>query len=152
MLLGGLWHGAAWTFVCWGAFHGALLAAERWRGASLYPFLPAPFRRGATFGLVLLSWVLFRAADLGDAAGYFRSLGGLSPVTDQARLLGQVIAEPYSLLALAAAAVVTWGAPQTWDWTRRLTAPRAMAALGLLLLAWGVLATQAHNPFIYFIF
>ena len=152
MLLGGLWHGAAWTFVCWGAFHGALLAAERWRGASLYPFLPAPFRRGATFGLVLLSWVLFRAADLGDAGGYFRSLGGLSPVTDQARLLGQVIAEPYSLLALAGAAVVTWGAPQTWDWTRRLTAPRAMAALGLLLLAWGVLATQAHNPFIYFIF
>ena len=101
---------------------------------------------------MLLSWVLFRAADLGDAAGYFRSLGGLSPVTDQARLLGQVIAEPYSLLALAAAAVVTWGAPQTWDWTRRLTAPRAMVALGLLLLAWGVLATQAHNPFIYFIF
>ena len=152
MLLGGLWHGAAWTFVCWGAFHGALLAVERWRGASLYPFLPAPLRRAATFGLVLLSWVLFRAADLGDAAGYFRSLAGLAPVTDQARLLGQVIADPYSLVALAGAAVVTWGAPQTWDWTRRLTAPKAMAALVLLLVAWGVLATQAHNPFIYFIF
>ena len=152
MLLGGLWHGAAWTFVCWGAMHGALLAAERWRGGSLYAFLPAPMRRGATFGLVLMSWVLFRAADLGDAAGYFRSLAGLTPPTDQARLLGHVITEPYSLLALASAALVTWGAPQTWDWSRNLTAPKALTAIGLLLLAWGVLATQAHNPFIYFIF
>ena len=152
MLLGGLWHGAAWTFVCWGAFHGALLALERWRGASLYPFLPGPLRRAATFGLVLLSWVLFRAADLTDAAGYFRSLAGLAPVTDQTRLLGQVIAEPYSLAALGCAALVTWGAPQTWDWTRRLTAPKVAVAFVLLLAAWGVLATQAHNPFIYFIF
>ena len=152
MLLGGLWHGAAWTFVCWGGFHGALLALERWRGASLYPFLPAPLRRGATFGLVLLSWVLFRAADLTAAADYFRSLAGLAPVTDQARLLGQVITEPYSLMALGWAALITWGAPQTWDWTRRLTAPKAAVAFVLLLAAWGVLATQAHNPFIYFIF
>ena len=65
MLLGGLWHGANWTFVVWGAYHGLLLAFERWLGKqSLYHRLPRPVRSGITFVLVLFSWVLFRAATL----------------------------------------------------------------------------------------
>jgi hypothetical protein len=47
---------------------------------------------------------------------------------------------------------VTWGAPQTWDWTRRLTWPRAAMALGCLALALVAMASQGYNPFIYFIF
>ena len=43
MLLGGLWHGAAWNFVIWGALHGVLLASERLRGkAALYGCCPRP--------------------------------------------------------------------------------------------------------------
>ena len=69
MLLGGLWHGAAWTFVAWGAYHGLLLALHRalpwprWLGA---PAL-APLRVAFTFLCVMLGWVLFRARSLGDA-------------------------------------------------------------------------------------
>jgi len=58
MLLGGLWHGAAWNFVIWGALHGALLGFERLRGkAAVYGSLPPPLRVGVTFILVLITWV-----------------------------------------------------------------------------------------------
>jgi alginate O-acetyltransferase complex protein AlgI len=50
------------------------------------------------------------------------------------------------------AALVTWTCPQTWDWTRTLTFPKAATAVALLVVAAVVLMTQAYNPFIYFIF
>jgi alginate O-acetyltransferase complex protein AlgI len=63
MLLGGLWHGANWTFIIWGAYHGILLYLDR----ILQPHLtgvPVLVRRWATFFLVILGWVLFRADNL----------------------------------------------------------------------------------------
>jgi alginate O-acetyltransferase complex protein AlgI len=50
------------------------------------------------------------------------------------------------------AGIVTWTCPQTWDWSRTLTAPKAVAAATALMLATVMLTTQAFNPFIYFIF
>ena len=50
------------------------------------------------------------------------------------------------------AAAVTWLAPQTWDWSRTITWSKAVVVLILLFLSLAVLATQAYNPFIYFIF
>src|SRR6185503_1743010 len=99
MLLGGLWHGAKWTFVAWGAFHGLLLACERWRDKrSLYEALPRPGRIVITFLLMLFSWVLFRADNLTLAIEYFRAMFGLGPVGDVAPLLAAVIYTPYHLL------------------------------------------------------
>ena len=74
MLLGGLWHGAAWTFVAWGAFHGLWLALHRaivrdavlGRGVAELP-IPRWLRRVATFHLVALAWVPFRATSFSDA-------------------------------------------------------------------------------------
>src|SRR5258706_16253977 len=70
MILGGLWHVAAWTFVIWGAYHGALLALHRafaGRGAA-EPRGPvaAALARVGTFHLVVLGWVFFRAPSLPD--------------------------------------------------------------------------------------
>ncbi len=85
MLLGGLWHGAAWTFVAWGAMHGAMLCAYRaatpWWNAHVS--LPEGFRGAAIrflnglffFQLVCVTWILFRAEDFGNAA---RMFGGLA--------------------------------------------------------------------------
>jgi alginate O-acetyltransferase complex protein AlgI len=50
------------------------------------------------------------------------------------------------------AGAIVWSAPQTWDWTRTLTLPKAAAVLAVFVLSVAVLATQAYNPFIYFIF
>src|SRR3954466_5377335 len=78
MLLGGLWHGASWTFVAWGGLHGSMLAAERAQGkASIYSRLPRPLRVGITFAVVCLAWVFFRAETIPQAATYLASLFGL---------------------------------------------------------------------------
>ena len=68
MLLGGLWHGAAWHFVAWGGFHGLLLAVDRRMEGAWSRLVRAPLGRIAavlvTFHLVCLGWVLFRADGL----------------------------------------------------------------------------------------
>ena len=79
-------------------------------------------------------------------------MSGLREPASGAVLLTGLIYQPYYLLSMVIAAAVTWGCPQTWDWTRTLTMPRAAVAYALLLLAVAALTTQAYNPFIYFIF
>lgn len=70
MVLGGLWHGAAWTFVLWGAFHGAGLVTEHALGGRIGRHTPAWLRWFATFNLVCFGWILFRSQDL-DLFGTF---------------------------------------------------------------------------------
>lgn len=75
MLLGGLWHGAAWTFVAWGAFHGVIIAATHYLGgfqamagfAGSKAWWARIIKWSITFYLVLLGWVLFRAVDFDSA-------------------------------------------------------------------------------------
>ncbi len=153
MLIGGLWHGAAWKFVVWGGLHGALLAFERLRGkTSLYGRLPRPVQMSLTFTLVLFTWVFFRAADLSSAIAYCGRMLGLGTTQESAVLLRGVLFEPYYLATMAVCAIVVWGMPQTWDWTRRLTPAKITAAFALLLISVLLLNMQAYNPFIYFIF
>jgi len=83
MLLGGLWHGAAWTFVAWGALHGAYLVVNRLWQVARARLLPAPPRgpeivAGSvlTFVAVVVGWVLFRAADLPTALAMMRAMLG----------------------------------------------------------------------------
>jgi D-alanyl-lipoteichoic acid acyltransferase DltB (MBOAT superfamily) len=66
-LLSGLWHGANWTFVIWGALHGAALLASRRLRSTSYSRLPTAVRTAATFACVSVLWIFFRAASLADA-------------------------------------------------------------------------------------
>jgi len=153
MLLGGLWHGAAWNFLIWGGIHGTMLAAERVQGKhSFYWRLPAPLRVAFTFVIVLFAWVFFRAKDLTASVNYVKSMFGLGAVQDGRPLIGGLVYHPYYLLCFGCAAVVTWACPQTWDFTRRLTWPKAVFCALMLILSLAVMETQAFNPFIYFIF
>ncbi len=153
MLLGGLWHGAAWNFVVWGAIHGGWLALERLAGkTSFYRHFPRPARIAITFLIVLIAWVFFRAADLPAAGRYLACMFGGGDGQPNAWLVRGIIRQPYYLGVTLAAALVVWLAPQTWDWSRAMGWGKAAAAAALLLLAAAVLATQAYNPFIYFIF
>jgi D-alanyl-lipoteichoic acid acyltransferase DltB (MBOAT superfamily) len=79
MLLGGLWHGAAWNFVAWGAFHGGLLAIHRtWTGFRGERPSPGAVVRAlqivAMFHVTCLGWLLFRATSLGQASDLLRTL------------------------------------------------------------------------------
>lgn len=82
MVLGGLWHGAGMNWVAWGAFHGLILSAERVLGISETPQGPLPARLVRwviTFHLVCFSWILFRAADLGQAGTVMYRIATLAP-------------------------------------------------------------------------
>jgi alginate O-acetyltransferase complex protein AlgI len=153
MLLGGLWHGASWNFVLWGAIHGGMLAFERARGKSGRPsLLPRPLRVAATFLIVCLAWVFFRADSLGHALDYFASLSGLAEVSGAADAVAGILYTPYHGLLFVVAAVVVWGMPTTWAFTERLSIPRASTSLALLGVAVLLLWTQTTNPFLYFQF
>jgi alginate O-acetyltransferase complex protein AlgI len=153
MLLGGLWHGAAWNFVIWGAIHGGFLAFERALGKdSFYRFMPGPVRVLTTFLIVLVSWVFFRAADLPAALRYLGCMLGLADPQDGAALVSGVIRQPYYLGCTLLAVGIAFFGVQSQDWTRRIGLGRALVCLALFWLAVAVLFTQAYNPFIYFIF
>jgi alginate O-acetyltransferase complex protein AlgI len=153
MLLGGLWHGASWNFVIWGAIHGAMLGAERMMGKkSIYRRLPTFVTVIITFVIVLFSWVFFRSPDLASSVAYCKSMLALGPFPFDAGLIAGIIYKPYYLLTFAIAAFVVWAAPQTWDFTRKITWPKLAWILITMSLAVTALTTQEFNPFIYFIF
>jgi alginate O-acetyltransferase complex protein AlgI len=154
MLLGGLWHGAKWNFIVWGAYHGGLLAYERWRGKlSLYQSFPQPVRIGFTFVLMLFSWVWFRADNLTAAWQYFGSMFALRPVAETAPLLAATIYTPYRMLVLALCGLLVFQPLQAHDWAMRpINWPRVAIALPLFLVSLMAMYSQAFNPFLYFQF
>lgn len=87
-LVSGLWHGANWTFVIWGAFHGGFLVWEKWSEAgrtkvltqtflSKVPRLVHLWRMAFTFALVVIGWIFFRARDFSQATTVFKRLMAL---------------------------------------------------------------------------
>lgn len=178
MFLGGLWHGAAWTFVVWGLVHGAMLAINH-----LWTRLGPPGRRwprvahvlgvAATFLGVTLAWVPFRALDLAQAG---QMLAAMLPVTGTADLGWRALPAEAVVGALPAgvilgiAAAVAFFLPNTYqifarfdpalgleampDPTRgalRRLGQREGVILGLML-ALSLLAMQRVSPFLYFQF
>jgi alginate O-acetyltransferase complex protein AlgI len=84
MVLGGLRHGAAWTFVAWGALHGVyLIINHAWRAfsARIQISLSAWLSRAITFVVVIFSWVLFRASDFQSAVSILKSMVGLNTLS-----------------------------------------------------------------------
>ncbi len=152
MLLGGLWHGASWNFVLWGAFHGALLALERKLGGGLFEKAPRPLRVGGTFVLILFSWVLFRAVTLAESADYFQALFIPRSASGGAILLDSILYTRGNLLIMGLCAVLTFRRLQAHDWVERLTLPRVVTITALFLLAIMTMHVQAFNPFLYFQF
>jgi alginate O-acetyltransferase complex protein AlgI len=154
MVLGGMWHGAKWNFVFWGAFHGVLLAFERWHGKrSFYDALPRPGRIGVTFVLMLFSWVLFRADNLTAAVEYYRAMFGLVPTASVAPLLAATIYTPYHLLILGICAALVFQPLQAHDWAQApVTWRRTASLVPLFAFSLMVMFAQAFNPFLYFQF
>ena len=147
MLLGGLWHGANWTFVVWGGLHGAALAVNHvWQGWGLR--LPRVIAWAVTLLFVMAGWVLFRSADFTAAGDVLLSLLGRHG-------LGRVWLDREYVAALAGgAAVALLGATSQEAALSKLQAkpwlamPVGVALAYLLLLVGG----RLPNVFIYFQF
>jgi len=149
MLLGGLWHGANWTFVLWGAWHGLWLMIERALGAK-NPLrkVPRAVQTAWTFVLVCLGWVVFRAHDAAAAGAVYRKLFAFD------FSVSALWSTQYSLplLVLAAGVVTSFALRNSWQIS---TEPRWTKTLGLavlFVLSLLFLFGSVTHPFLYFQF
>ncbi|MFT5224144.1 MAG: alginate O-acetyltransferase complex protein AlgI, partial [Glaciecola sp.] len=152
MVLGGLWHGAAWTFVAWGALHGVGLAIERATGqgkvdAASMSLAERFTRRFVTFHFVCLGWVFFRANSFGNALDVLGSM--VSP--------GSLAAATPTVLALILVGLAIQYVPRTWGLRLDVAVshrPPVLVAIGggIALLLIDALGPEGIAPFIYFQF
>lgn len=151
MLLGGLWHGAAWTFVIWGGLHGAALVVERvWATARRTKDIAIPHwaKVVLTFHVVTFGWIFFRAASFGDALAYLGNL--FAPST------GLVTATPLTVVLIVfglAIHALPWDAmTRAAQRIRTLPAPAVAAGMVALMLVVDAMRYEGIAPFIYFRF
>jgi alginate O-acetyltransferase complex protein AlgI len=153
MLLCGLWHGANWTFIFWGGYHGAFLILERWTSKrSLYAGLPRPARVLLTFGIVLIGWVFFRSPTFADGIRYLGAMVGVNGLVGGTVLLGAEIYTPAHLVEMVLCAVLAFTWLQAFDWSQRLSWAKVVAAIPLFVISVMTMFTQAFSPFLYFQF
>lgn len=150
MLLGGLWHGASWTFALWGAYHGVLLALERMnRKRGLGWWLPRPVQVGLTFILVMFGWVLFRAPTLAGASRMFKGLSGMNgwghafPTADAGTL---------NWAALLLGVALVFACRNTWEIRWRPSWRLAVGLAALFVVCVLVFLVNTSSPFLYFQF
>ncbi|MFK7898510.1 MAG: MBOAT family protein [Myxococcota bacterium] len=148
MLLGGLWHGAAWNFVLWGAYHGILLVLAG-RGTDRAPMRSGfgrLWRQVATFHLAVFGWLLFRVDNMADFSNY---LEGLQKWTFETQL------SPAFYAVLGIGALVHFlppaGSSVSMQWLARSPLPIQAGVYVVLLLAFCAVTIGAP-AFIYFQF
>jgi alginate O-acetyltransferase complex protein AlgI len=148
MLLGGLWHGANFTFVIWGAWHGGILAVERYLEERFGPSrLPHVVRVAKTMLLVIIGWVFFRAADVAGAMRMFKGMAGLHGLGLTDPMSWQVV--PERLLVLVLGIGLVYAMP--WLRAQRGSVLR-YALIPLFVWAVDTLSSQSFTPFLYFQF
>ena len=162
MLLGGLWHGAAWNFVLWGAWHGGLLIALRHvRQSTEYGFLSRILRTLLFFHFVCLGWALFRAQSLADCATLFAGMlqfwqWDWGVWLTEVRASGAGIDLIIIMGTCLAMLVVQFAYPRGSDqliaklWTRASAVKTTFVLI--LLYATMLAAPEQAPPFIYFQF
>jgi D-alanyl-lipoteichoic acid acyltransferase DltB (MBOAT superfamily) len=142
MGLGGLWHGASFSFLFWGLWHGGLLAGNR-HASKLGLRVPAVLATAATFVLVTIGWVFFRMRSPGAIRDVLDGMGGLH---------GMGVVPSHTLLALLAiASVLMWGVPEEWRWGLGGWGIRRVALVGVLA-AFAIVFLNSTQRFIYFKF
>ena len=159
-LLTGLWHGASWNFILWGAFYGVLLIVEKLGLLKILEKLPGILCHLYLLLITLVGWTLFYTTDLGRLKGYFAVMFGISgnPLTD-AQLSINFLNHLFWLIA-----AVLFCMPITQLVKKRIDAVQnkalraagnmvtAMMNLGLLFVCTSMLVGDSYNPFLYFRF
>jgi alginate O-acetyltransferase complex protein AlgI len=154
MLLGGLWHGANWTFVVWGGLHGTYLAAERALRARFAGWQPGPLAvlglGLATWILINLTWVFFRAHSFGKA---WLVLNGMLGLNVEAKPILPVVHLVMVALIVGTIVAAHWLMRERTLESTIARAPPALLSVGWALMLFAIVITQgAGNAFIYFQF
>lgn len=155
-LLSGLWHGASWTFVLWGAFHGLFICADKLflkdllKKAGKWPAVIL------TFFVVNMGWVLFRVDTAADAGGFYQALfafkGGMTQPADLLFWFTFGLAVVFSFLTLFKGGQRLQDTIFADHYSKGLSWTMFAICLILLILSAGSLCVSDFNPFIYFRF
>ena len=164
-LLCGLWHGASWTFLIWGVYHGFFLVLERVPAVRrLLDRLPAPLQHAYVLLVVLVGWVFFRADTFAHALAYLQAMVDFSR---EPLFNSQLFLALNNEFSLTLGAAVIGSAPlfallRRWragrpivpaPAMRRLAATARVGSLGFVLVySIAAVLGGAHNPFLYFRF
>jgi len=153
MLLGGLWHGASWNFVIWGAIHGVILAIERWFGKHFsLAGSPRVIKMAYTLLIVLVGWVFFRAESFEVAVHYLKVMFGSAEVHSTALLLQFELLTGYNLFQFAVGLFAVWFMPNIQTILQRFVLWKAVLAILLFVAAVAMMFTRGFSPFLYFQF
>jgi alginate O-acetyltransferase complex protein AlgI len=149
MLLGGLWHGAAMTFILWGAYQGAWLAIERIVGKrSLYPVLPKQLQIALTFVIVLGGWVLFRATSVGQVGEFYSAMVGFGGSADPAALA----LSTRQIAGCFLGAGIVWLLPNSQQLAESRWSLPQIAVSVAFIAAIAQIFQSSYSPFLYFQF
>ena len=160
-LLSGIWHGASWNFLVWGSFHGFFLSLDKLGNRMGIKRFPTLIAVPATFVLVMLGWVFFRAETLAQALSFLGALAGRSGTATPVPIPAFI--DSYHLSVLAAAVFFSF-IPLVFpsDLCRRIegmdnkpwwhTGAQFSCSIFLFILSACTLASGGFNPFIYFRF
>jgi alginate O-acetyltransferase complex protein AlgI len=154
-LISGLWHGAEWTFILWGAYHGFFLAIERLFLLKITSKTGVFFRVLSTFFIVVLGWVLFRAQNIGQALNFFKKMFSFSVKefyfsTHLISILVIAIILSFIPLFYKTQKPALDNNPVNISFKRTLL--NVVVILVFMMLCIGEITSSDFNPFIYFKF
>ena len=152
--LTGIWHGANWTFLCWGLMYFVLLTIEKLIGwEKKYPDKMKILRRIYTLFFVVMGWVLFRADSIGDAGAYFTTMFGGGNLIDDATIYYALNYIVYFVIAILVSTPIFKNISAKINGNNPVVV--AVSTVGLfvlLVVSVSYIVKGAYNPFIYFNF
>lgn len=158
-LISGLWHGAAWNFIIWGAYHGAFLVIDKVFWLRFSQRIPRFINVALTFLIVLFGWVLFRSSSLFEALNYSAVMLGIHEPTSNLLLPRAMLIDNRSIFVLCIAALLSFVPKFRIEPIAIVVADRPLKAfsycaqiLFLLILSTAYLASRGYTPFLYFRF
>jgi alginate O-acetyltransferase complex protein AlgI len=164
MFLGGIWHGAGWTFVFWGAWHGGFLALERLLGGKTGEPYPRFIAWGMTVIVVMIGWVAFRAPNMDVAMTMWQAMFSFQGFTLSDSFAWQVSGLQVATLAAAYAWAFIFPRifpkqhldknhqPIGGSWAARIGVVSQLGVMALFVVAVAKMAAQSYSPFLYFQF
>ena len=150
--LTGLWHGAAWNFLVWGAFYGCLLILEKYVFAKFLRYIPKPVKYIATMCIVMIGWVFFSSETLSASLDYISAMfnfGGVI-IDDYAKYLLSTNIVALVLMSLSATGVFEYVFSQRKDFISNVIRYVVYGIIFILCILY--LISETYNPFLYFRF
>jgi alginate O-acetyltransferase complex protein AlgI len=165
-LLCGIWHGASWTFLYWGIFHGSFLVLERLGWKKILDKLPRPLSVLITFFIVVMGWVLFRAETLDKALVIYKHLFTFKRIATDVfifkNMINQVHIVVFILAIILSTPLIKWilnGKTENDIFTELSILPKLrfgavwwVIIFGIFIITLSAMSTQTYNPFIYYRF